>query len=282
MFSNQDTLTLLARPWRSSFLRVNSHSIPSEPSDRPIHTPWIRGTVGGGVPLLIAAALFLGCDKRVTPGTAGFEPSPTIRTNLGAWGTLIDPLGGVKVEVSSNSLAVTVPAGIRDLSGVRNEGGSTAPRVLQDVEGDFVVSVKVTGDFDPPRIANANAFNGAGILVFASEDHFLRLERNLWTTPDGEKANYTPLFEYWHKGEMLSEESGAPAPFFKGRSTHLRLERRGAELIASMSHDGSTWEGTNRVTTQFPSKVGLGVCAINTAEKPLRVEFSEWTLGKAR
>jgi regulation of enolase protein 1 (concanavalin A-like superfamily) len=234
------------------------------------------------LPLLTLTFFLAACDR---PGvkddsTGSSAAAAPHRAELGSWGSLLDPIGDVAVVTNGGSLTMTVPAGIRDLSAVRREGGNAAPRVLQSVEGNFVALIKVTADFNPPKLEDANAFVGAGILVFDSDEHFLRLERDVWTTPEGRQLCYAPLFEYWHQGSMRSEESGAPAAFFQGKSTFLSLERKGYEFIAAISHDGSTWTESNRVLAQLPRKVRVGLCAINTASVPLKVEFSEWKLTK--
>lgn len=231
------------------------------------------------LPFLALSLFIAACDRPSSKDLSATPPSSR-HTDLGSWGTLSDPMGDVSVVTNEGTLTVTVPAGIRDLSAVRREGGNAAPRILQPVDGNFVAWVKVTGDFNPPKMEAANAFFGAGILVFASDDHFLRLERDIWTTPDGQQICYAPLFEYWHQGAMRSQESGAAATFFQGRTTYLRLERKGYELIASISHDGSAWMESNRVLAQLPKKVRVGLCAINTASVPFKVEFSEWKLTK--
>jgi regulation of enolase protein 1 (concanavalin A-like superfamily) len=198
------------------------------------------------------------------------------------WGSPFDPTGDCTIKESGGTLVITVPGGIHDMSGVREDRNRTAPRVLQEVEGDFTFSVKVTAEFDPPAQPGSNAFNGAGILVFDSDQNFLRLERNLWTTPDGRKVNYAPLFEYWYHNQMKSQEQGSPLPFFKGKSTFLRLERAGNQFTASVSDDGIEWEETNSTSAEFPTRVKVGVSAVNTAATQFTVQFSDLALVKAK
>ncbi|MEO8428338.1 MAG: hypothetical protein ABI651_14605 [Verrucomicrobiota bacterium] len=227
--------------------------------------------------IAFAACCFeTGCKKSSDSGGSTDPGAPT--GAAAQWGSAVDPLGDSTIKHADGVLAITVPGGIHDMSGVRTENNRTAPRMLQEVEGDFTVTVKVTCDFDPPSKRNGNAFNGAGILVFASDDNFLRLERNVWTTPVGMKVNYAPLFEYWLDNEMRSTERGTPEPFFKGNSTFLRLTRKGDQVTASVSHDGLDWEETNSALTELPKRVKVGVSVVNTAAKPLKVEFSEFQL----
>ena len=51
---------------------------------------------------------------------------------------------------------------------------------MREVEGDFVITVKVVGEFRPGgKSTNPKTvpFNGAGILVWSDPDNYIRLER---------------------------------------------------------------------------------------------------------
>ena len=55
-----------------------------------------------------------------------------------------------------------------------------ASQVMRDVEGDFVVTVKVTGEFKPGgKSTNPKSvpFNGAGIMIWSDADNFIQLQR---------------------------------------------------------------------------------------------------------
>ena len=168
--------------------------------------------------------------------------------------------------------------GARGLSNYRS-----ALRVLREVEGDFTAQVKVSGQFNPGNKAappQQNAFNGAGLLLWDSEQNYLRLERNIWVTAEGDRYSYAPLVEYWQNGQNLTDISAQPASFFRGRSTSLRLTRRGDEIRVAVSHDGAVWTDGRTVAARFPKKVRVGVAAINTSKKPFTVEFSEFKVSE--
>ena len=75
---------------------------------------------------------------------------------------------------------VTIPGTVHDLSSEFPGWLSMrAPRVLQEVEGDFVVQVKVSGEFAPrsePAIPGFSAWIGTGLLLWDGDKNFLRLE----------------------------------------------------------------------------------------------------------
>jgi regulation of enolase protein 1 (concanavalin A-like superfamily) len=95
-------------------------------------------------------------------------------------------------------------------------------------------------------------------------------------------VNYAPLFEYWHHNQMKSQEQVSPLPFFKGKSTFLRLQRAGNQFTASVSDDGVEWEETNSTLAEFPTRVKVGVSAVNTAATQFTVQFSDLALVAAK
>ncbi len=227
---------------------------------------------------LVLLATALGCgaiaDDQVKDGRA-----------LVGWGAIVDPDGDCQIKGDKKKVTITVPGTPHDLSG--NFINKNAPRVLQEIEGDFTVQVKVTGDFDPgnkPAVEGTIAFNGAGLLIWKNENNYLRLERNLWYTPDGIEAQFPPLLEYWKDNDPAFFMPGATKQFFEGRSTHLRLKRRGAKVTAFVSHDGKTWLDGKTLDTDFPKKVKVGIDAINTSSRPFTVHFEELrvTLGDSK
>jgi regulation of enolase protein 1 (concanavalin A-like superfamily) len=193
------------------------------------------------------------------------------------WGTATDPSGDCSIKEAKGKLTVKVPGGTRDLN---PRTGLQAPRVLKSVQGDFIVEVKVSGDFQPGEKAadpRTSPFNGAGLLVWQDEKDFLRLERNRWYAAAAEKyACYPPLLEYYKDGEYQgTNPDGTLEEFFKGRSTWLRLARKGSKMVASYSHDGKEWTEVKEITVDLADKVEVGVAAINTAEEAFTVVFEE-------
>lgn len=197
---------------------------------------------------------------------------------IAGWGRVVDPDGDCTVTDSNGTITVTVPGTTHDLSSYHSiYKKRNAPRILQEVEGDFTVEVKVTGRFDPGKDATlpeTDPFNGAGLLLWADDENFLRLERNVWTTPHGGHSSYQPLFQYWKDDKDLTPNVPSAKPFFKGQSTYLRITRQGNQIRAAVSNDGVDWIETNSVTVQFPQKIEVGVDAISTSKQPFTVEFT--------
>jgi regulation of enolase protein 1 (concanavalin A-like superfamily) len=198
------------------------------------------------------------------------------------WGQVIDPDGDCAITNGNGKVTVAVPGTTHDLSSYHSiYKKRNAPRLLQAVDGDFTVQVKVSGNFEPGKagtLPEADPFNGAGLLLWDNDENFLRLERNVWITSHGEHSSYLPLFEYWKDDQDLTQGIPSTKPFFKGQSAYLRLTRQGNQVCAAVSNDGVAWIETHPVAVQFPQKINVGVDAINTSKQPFTVEFAEFKL----
>ena len=65
---------------------------------------------------------------------------------LEGWGKVVDPDGDCKFDAARGSLSIAIPGTHHNLNPAVRQN---APRVLQEVEGDFTVQVRVSGDFEP-------------------------------------------------------------------------------------------------------------------------------------
>jgi regulation of enolase protein 1 (concanavalin A-like superfamily) len=209
-------------------------------------------------------------------GTAATQENKS--QTIKGWGTVTDPTGDCTIKEEKGKLEVKVPGSLHDLN---PRTGMQAPRVLQEVRGDFVLQVKVSGDFKPGEKAaegTTTSFNGAGLLVWQDEKNYVRLERNTWYVPtEGKYACYPPLLEYYKDGEyQQTNPEGTLDEFFQGRSTWLRLERKGGKLVASYSHDGKEWTEVKEVPVELGDKVSVGVAAVNTSAETFTVGFEEF------
>jgi regulation of enolase protein 1 (concanavalin A-like superfamily) len=212
---------------------------------------------------------------------AGKEP----RTIAG-WGDVVDPGGDCTVKGDDGKLTITVPGTVHDLNPniFKDARGRNAPRVLQSVEGDFTLQVKISGDFEPGTVAASSeqvAFHGGGILLWIDARTYIRVERGVWVDADGTTTCRTPFVEYWKHGDMDGSAVApiADASLLKGRTAYLRLERRKGEVWARVSADGQSWtDAVAPLNVDLPSAVRVGVDAVNTSKEPFTVEFEELQL----
>lgn len=194
-------------------------------------------------------------------------------TTLKDWGEIVDPDGDCDISHEDGVLTITVPNTCHDLN--RRNGDLNAPRVLREVDGDFSIQVRVSGEFKPGPESTApksTPFNGAGILIWHDDRSYTRLERNSF----GGGACFPPLFELRNAGKYL----GANPPvttddFFEGDSTYFRIERSGSKFTAFISHDDKEWKRVTHRLVDVPSKIKVGVAALNTSSDPMTVTFED-------
>lgn len=192
---------------------------------------------------------------------------------LSGWGAVVNPSRECTVRADEGALVMRLPAGVHDLWAGRKDESKrfNAPRVLREVEGDFVARVKVTTD-GPPRLDVF--YQGAGLVIWDSEAQYVRLERNFCINNKGEAFSFTcPLYD--RDGKRLSKVTAA-VRFFRGRSTWLRLERTGQRVAASFSHDGEAWTEPHVVVTALPRSVRVGVHAINNSDAAFVARFEDF------
>ena len=97
------------------------------------------------------------------------------------WGSLIDPDGDCSFLIQSDRVSIQVPGSPHGLSSEIDR--MNAPRILQDIRGDFAVEVRIDGKFLPGEstFAGRAAYNGAGVLLWQDDGNYIRLERAVYT-----------------------------------------------------------------------------------------------------
>jgi regulation of enolase protein 1 (concanavalin A-like superfamily) len=220
-------------------------------------------------------SLALGEAKVRAQGTPGVEPKGVA---MPGWGLAIDPDKDCQITDLMKKLRITVPGTRHDLVG--NTGRMNAPRVMREVEGDFVITTKVVGEFRPGgKSTNPKGvpFNGAGILVWSDADNFIRLERAAVARPG--KLNTYVSFEEFEGGTNGASHSEV----MKGGDCWVRMERKGSRIHGSISFDGKTWKQLRPIDTVWPTTLKIGVTAVNSSSLPFEVTFEEFELkGKTK
>lgn len=198
------------------------------------------------------------------------------------WGRVIDPDGDCKIRAAKGALTIEVPGTVHDL--YPQAGRMNAPRVMRQVEGDFSARVKVTGPPSPgtePARGINWAFHSAGLLVWQDEKNYVRLERGeSFIKGEKETRYYSPLFQHRLDGKY-TEDGPSAKPTFKGGSIHLRLDREGETMTAYYSEDGKDWKQVRKLKTFKGKKASVGVSALNTSARALKVTFEGFTVTAA-
>jgi RNA polymerase sigma factor (sigma-70 family) len=197
------------------------------------------------------------------------------RVTLPGWGQPFNPDGDCAIATEENGLVIRVPRTPHDLSA--ETGRVNAPRVLQEVEGDFSIQVKVCGTIRPTApgsVAGHLAYQAGGLLLWGDNRNYVRLERAALNR-DG-VVRPAAAFEARVKGEL----AGARSRDLPDQDAWLRLERRGNQVFGSVSPDGREWTPLEPLEVEFPAKVRVGVTAVNAARQPLSVRFEDLRVGR--
>jgi regulation of enolase protein 1 (concanavalin A-like superfamily) len=195
---------------------------------------------------------------------------------LQGWGRPVDPAGDCNIRVEAEKLKIDVPGTKHDLT--VETGSMNAPRVLRQIDGDFIAQVLISGNIRHAGQRTSDrflAYHGAGIVLWLNDQTYFRLERAGVLLQDGRFIHYV-LFGLRKDGQM-SEESEFEIP---DRDTYLRLERRGNHIYGLASTDGITWSSCTPIAASLPKEVKVGVDAVNTSTEPLKVVFSELDIFK--
>lgn len=215
-------------------------------------------------------SMALGQERIRATGTV--EPEPT-GTELPGWGWAIDTDKDCKFTPGPRSMTIDIPAKMHDLGGALHK--FNAPRVMREVNGDFVLTVKIASDFKPSaKSTNPRSvpYLSSGILLWSDSANFIRLERG--SMRRGNQIASTAAFEEWEGGYRGAVHNQR----FKEGDCYLRLERKGSQIHGAISSDGRTWQRLRPIDTVWPSKLKVGLHAVSTSTNPFTAKFEEFEL----
>jgi hypothetical protein len=132
--------------------------------------------------------------------------------------------------------------------------GSPGPWLSRDVEGDFVVQVRVRGNFRP---VSGKGCRHAGFCLNWS--HWT----GAWLFTGFMNG---PASEYREEGPFLDD------------MVFLRLERRGNLLLKAWSRDGKKWTRLGNREIDLPEKLKVGVTVEATAPGTFKATFDQFKL----
>jgi serine/threonine protein kinase/formylglycine-generating enzyme required for sulfatase activity/regulation of enolase protein 1 (concanavalin A-like superfamily) len=201
------------------------------------------------------------------------------------YGDVIDPIGDSQISTEGNKLIIQIPGEYRDL---QPNGTAKSPRVLQEVNGDFVAQVKIANS---PKADAATwipahaggAFRSGGLLIWKDDKTFFRFER----VSREVQGKVLPLcwLEAYQDG-VGAMDAATKARVSSNREvpdqiTLLRVERKQDVFHLSYSQDdGKTWvpHGSGSFKSNLPAKLNVGVSVVNNTTQPLRVEFEDFQI----
>ena len=209
-------------------------------------------------------------------------PTPRMEI-LSGWGTAIDPAGDCTFEKADGKLTISVPGSEKAHNLSPEKTNTTAPRVVQPIAGDFVIQVRVDGEFQPGAESTEptrRGYTGAGLVVIADENNLVRLERaTLWG--GGKPRPYTN-FEIRVDGKLERFGNTGDLPTEADKPTWLRLERKGSQMLGAMSQEGEHWTyGTPkelRAEAWSQNNIVAGVAAISNSRDTFAPTYSAFSI----
>jgi regulation of enolase protein 1 (concanavalin A-like superfamily) len=170
----------------------------------------------------------------------------------------VDPDGDCKFNAEP-IVTITVPGTNHDLARKESYVKQNAPRVLDDIKGDFRMAVKVAAFPTPKPDTSANnqlSSVGAGVLVWQDDRNYVRLER----VAEGNSGAHFVLLESYVDGKEASSDRHD----IDDRDTYLRVTREGNNLTFETGADGSDWTKLKTLERKLPEQLKAGVAAVNT------------------
>jgi regulation of enolase protein 1 (concanavalin A-like superfamily) len=192
----------------------------------------------------------------------------------------VDPDKDCKFIRDKDTLTIEVPGKNHGLSIER--GLTNAPRLLRDMEGDFVAQVRIQGTFQPSRNSTTHErrpFVGAGLLLLKDEKTYIRLERAALRV-QGEVKSYTN-WELREDGKWLLAGNTSVRPL-EDKAAYVRLERQGDKLLASVSQDGKEWKELKPLEVKLPAKLKLGVSLSTSSRDVFAPCFDQFQLKRGK
>ncbi len=236
-------------------------------------TLFVAALVGLG---LAAVAAVIVVKVRTPDGKETAVTAPTVLSFETGWDKPVDPDGDCKLVADKGSLTIVVPGKHHNL-GVE-KGMMNAPRLLREVSGDFTAQVRVGGDFQPGAVSTTPEylpFLGAGLVLMAGDQTYLRLERAVVNR--GGPLDAYVNWELRRAGRALPAFGNA-ALSEPDQPTYLRLRRQGDRFLASFSQDGQNWDGLQALDLKVPSAVKVGVAAVSTSAEPFKANYYDFRL----
>lgn len=204
------------------------------------------------------------------------------KTSAGWLEPFVDPDGDCRLIAGAGKITLEVPGGKSAHDLAAEIGVVNAPRVLRKVTGDFVLTTKTDGDYAPGEastLPGRTGYNGAGIIVITDDQNVICLARAVLQHRNSPPRPYAN-FEMRKEGALDQIGNAAHRPLPLEGPVWLRLTRKGTELQASVSSDGTTWEaaGSKEIPESWNHSLQVGITAISTSANDFAPVFSETVL----
>jgi regulation of enolase protein 1 (concanavalin A-like superfamily) len=202
-------------------------------------------------------------------------------SEIPGWGTTVSPKGDCELTSSAGTLSIMVPGTYHDLHTSSKLVSLDAPRVLQPVDHDFTVQVRVRRFPIPPAMSAANpenpySFVSSGLVIWKDPQHFIRFQR----AANGDSRRVSVMVQVFSGAEM----AGWSRVEIPDEDIWLRVERQAGRFTFQHSLDGQAWTRLepNGGEWKTEERVEAGVFSINATTRAITHEFTDLRVtGKA-
>ncbi len=191
-------------------------------------------------------------------------------------GDIIDPDKDCRVSVSNGTVTMTIPGKHHDLTYTDDYTKLNSPRILQPVEGDFRLLLRVPAYPLPGDAASSggrHSFVSTGVLIWQDDKNFIRLERTA--------VAQAPAPFVWFERFKDGKSVGGEMKPITNTDTGFQVVRKGNQFTFSYQ-DGAENKGWTEVQSEAietPAKLQVGMTAINSTAKEFAARVTGLEVG---
>lgn len=190
------------------------------------------------------------------------------------WGEFVDPAGDCKALLKDGKLSITVPGTQHNLNPLPGWDNLLAPRVMQEVDGDFKIQVKMLPCEMPKPDTSSNkekpaSYVASGIVLWQDGKNFSRVLR----AANGDRNEYFIHIENFSGGKIVSSGSVK----LQDAPIHFRVERAQGKISFYRNVDGKKYlvMRPNGQDLVLADKIKIGVAVVNSTTKEITHQFEE-------
>jgi hypothetical protein len=189
-------------------------------------------------------------------------------------------------EFDLNGKQLTLRSPLQPAQSLIKSSAATVPRAVRTVSGDFEAVAKLIEAAPPLKAArHADSYPATRAGIFVSGDnHAIELHLYQYHTKNkGELGdlNRTLWIDTWYpqggSGSSLKQPEA-------GKTIHLKLVRKGKDVTAAYSFDGTEWASARvpRADMQFPDEVKVGVYLAPSTYQIASATFDSFVVNKPK
>ncbi|MBP3955666.1 hypothetical protein J8F10_10275 [Gemmata sp. G18] len=186
-----------------------------------------------------------------------------------AYGAWVSPQRDCEFTLKNSELRIRLPAVDRVLGSGREGVSDEAPRVLREVEGNFVAVVRVSVPAPEREPEGSGPYRSGGLMAVGTEGPFVVVRRCVGSV----NGNRNAVWSRVSGSESVDRIQRLRMPDDAG---FLRLSRAGQNVVAGWSRDGKAWKDFGPAEVPWGTKVRIGVVAENCLGTASEITFSEY------